>query len=88
MRVSRPGVGFAACLVASLMAGVLPQSTAESAASAAAAIGPGAQRGTADRPNIVLISADDMRTDDLRFMPHTRKLIASRGVSFTNAMSN
>ncbi len=27
------------------------------------------------RPNIVLITADDMRLDDLRWMPHTRELL-------------
>lgn len=32
---------------------------------------------TADdsRPNVVLVTADDMRLDDLRWMPHTRKLL-------------
>ena len=27
-------------------------------------------RKAADRPNVVVVMADDMRADDLRFMPH------------------
>jgi N-acetylglucosamine-6-sulfatase len=36
-------------------------------------------------PNIVAIMADDMRADDLRWMPATRRLIQREGVSFENA---
>jgi arylsulfatase A-like enzyme len=39
------------------------------------------------RPNVVLIMVDDMRKDDLRFMPQTRRLIGDRGVRFANAFS-
>ncbi|HET8560231.1 MAG TPA: sulfatase-like hydrolase/transferase [Marmoricola sp.] len=39
------------------------------------------------RPDIVLIMVDDMRDDDLRFMPHTRRLIRDQGVRFVNAFS-
>ncbi len=39
-------------------------------------------------PNIVLISTDDMRAADLRYMPHTRRLIGRAGVTFDNALSN
>jgi arylsulfatase A-like enzyme len=39
------------------------------------------------RPNIVMIMADDMRTDDLRYMPWTRRLIAKQGVDFRNGFS-
>ena len=39
------------------------------------------------RPNVVMIVADDMRTDDLRFMPHTRALIGDQGVTFANSFS-
>jgi N-acetylglucosamine-6-sulfatase len=39
------------------------------------------------RPNIVMIMADDMRADDLRFMPGTRRLIARKGVNFRNGFS-
>jgi N-acetylglucosamine-6-sulfatase len=36
-------------------------------------------------PNIVLILADDMRYDDLKYMPKTRSLLADRGMSFHDA---
>ena len=39
------------------------------------------------RPNIVVIMADDMRDDDLRFMPHVRHMIGDRGVRFVNSFS-
>ena len=39
------------------------------------------------RPNIVVVMADDMRADDLRFMPHVRRLVAARGLTFENAFS-
>ena len=37
------------------------------------------------RPNIVFILTDDMRKDDLRYMPKTRSLLGRRGMSFENA---
>lgn len=40
-----------------------------------------------DRPNIVVVLTDDMRTDDLDYMPVTRRLISERGVNFTEATS-
>jgi len=40
-----------------------------------------------DRPNIVLISADDMRRDELRYLPKTRRLLSARGMRFTDALS-
>lgn len=41
----------------------------------------------ADQPNIVLILTDDMRTDELRFMPHVRRLLVAKGARFTHAIS-
>ena len=37
------------------------------------------------KPNIVFILADDMRKDDLKYMPKTRSLLQDRGMSFQNA---
>src|SRR6187399_1422430 len=34
---------------------------------------------TPKRPNLLVIETDDMRADDLRFMPHVRRLIQQRG---------
>ena len=39
------------------------------------------------RPNVVVIMADDMRADDLRWMPNTRRLIAAAGARFTNSFA-
>jgi N-acetylglucosamine-6-sulfatase len=37
------------------------------------------------KPNFVFILTDDMRKDDLAYMPNTRNLIASQGMTFDNA---
>lgn len=36
-------------------------------------------------PNIILILADDMRADDIEYMPHTLELIADEGATFESA---
>ena len=53
--------------------------------SGAPAVPPVAAR--ADRPNIVMVMADDMRVDDLRFAPNLRRLVARRGLTFENSFS-
>jgi N-acetylglucosamine-6-sulfatase len=40
---------------------------------------------TAPKPNIVFILTDDMRKDDLAYMPKTRSLLEGKGMSFKNA---
>src|SRR5215212_5596714 len=37
------------------------------------------------QPNIVFILTDDMRKDDLKYMPKTRSLLKDRGMRFENA---
>src|SRR5688500_14533491 len=37
------------------------------------------------KPNIVFILADDMRKDDLKYMPKTRSVLKTKGMSFSNA---
>src|ERR687895_85347 len=37
------------------------------------------------KPNIAFILADDMRRDDLTYMPKTRSLLENEGMSFSNA---
>ena len=41
--------------------------------------------GATAKPNIVFILADDMRKDDLRYMPKTRSVLGDKGMSFSNA---
>ena len=36
-------------------------------------------------PNFVFILADDMRHDDLAYMPKTRNLLGSQGMTFSKA---
>ena len=43
-----------------------------------------AQQGTA-QPNFVFILADDMRYDDMQYMPKTRSLLQDQGMSFEEA---
>ena len=49
-----------------------------------AVAGPVAQQ---SRPNILMLMVDDMRADDLQFMPRTQRLLADRGVTFDNGMA-
>jgi N-acetylglucosamine-6-sulfatase len=37
------------------------------------------------KPNIVFILTDDMRKDDLKYMPKTRSVLKVKGMSFSNA---
>jgi hypothetical protein len=46
---------------------------------------PPAAQTTPTKPNFVFILTDDMRKDDLAYMPNTRDLIASKGMTFNNA---
>ncbi len=46
-----------------------------------------APRQARGKPNIVVVMADDMRADDLRWMPRVRSLVAKQGLSFENSFS-
>jgi arylsulfatase A-like enzyme len=39
------------------------------------------------RPNVVFVMTDDMRDDDLKWMPQTQRLIGDQGLEFTDAIS-
>lgn len=39
------------------------------------------------RPNIVVVMADDMRVDDLRFAPQLRHLVKAHGLTFANSFA-
>lgn len=38
-------------------------------------------------PNVVVVMADDMRVDDLRFAPRVRRLVARHGITFENSFA-
>ena len=40
-----------------------------------------------DAPNVVVFLTDDMRKDDLGYLPHVRDLLMKRGMTFTEAQS-
>lgn len=40
-----------------------------------------------DRPNVLMITADDAVPRDLRYMPLTQRLLADQGVTFTDAVA-
>jgi arylsulfatase A-like enzyme len=89
-------VALVACVVALVLAGLLRDGGADEATSSdkSSLPGPGRQaRAVAPehkagvRPNIVMVMVDDMRDDDLRFMPRTRRLLGGNGVRFVNSFS-
>ena len=86
----RPGaalLGLAGLLVGAVGAAgsVVPSSPAPAPAPAMGAVtGPAASPAG---PNIVVVMADDMRVDDLRFAPNIRRLVARRGLTFRNSFS-
>ena len=45
-------------------------------------------RAASAKPNIVFILADDVRKDDLKYMPKTKALLQRRGMTFQNAFMN
>jgi arylsulfatase A-like enzyme len=58
-----------------------------------AQIAAGAQVDPSQKPNVVLILTDDMAASDMRWnderaMPYTKKLLAERGMTFTNAFAS
>ncbi|HSV41407.1 MAG TPA: sulfatase [Nocardioidaceae bacterium] len=63
-----------------------PRAGARNAFGAERAVTPGVAE-SGPRPNIVVVMADDMRSDDVRFMPAVRKLVASQGLTFRNSFS-
>lgn len=75
-------LAVAASLAVLLGIGSWPAQTGADAASAV----PVAAAAVA-RPNIVVFMADDMRADDVRFMPQLRRLVKEEGLTFRNSFS-
>jgi arylsulfatase A-like enzyme len=73
-RVALPLASVALVVLVSLVfSGCMPRDTARDTDALAA------------KPNIVFILTDDMRKDDLRYMPKTRSVLKDKGMSFQNA---
>lgn len=98
MRARRLGLLTTLLAVAGLTLGFAPGDPVASAVAVPSAAGASvvpaggtvapAVRAAAAKPNVVLITADDMRADDLDVMPRTKRLLAKAGVTFTDALSN
>jgi len=88
LAMSTPKV-WAARRSAHLWLALLMLATLVAATTATSADGTGSQAPTTapERPNIVFILVDDMRADELRFLPKTRRLLGRRGVTYTHALS-
>jgi arylsulfatase A-like enzyme len=87
--MARPGVVVvtrsARALAALLAAGLVAALTA-TVTSAPGAAAPSRARAQV-RPNIVVVLTDDMRADELRFLPAVHRLLQRPGVTFTRALS-
>ena len=78
------GAGLYALIGGAPEAPAVPRGAAPSALPPTAKPAPVIRRPVED-PNIVLILADDMRRDDLGFMPQTRHLLEAAGTSYSRA---
>ena len=58
--------------------------TLASGLSSYGAVEPSVASQQSHRPNVVIITVDDMRTDDLRYLPNVQRLIARKGTRFTS----
>jgi arylsulfatase A-like enzyme len=77
------GRGFAVGAVAALLGSLVASFATEPGVARAAAVPPGP---SSDRPNVVVVMTDDMRADELRFLPAVRRLQRT-GVTFSRALS-
>lgn len=68
-------------------AGAAPASSEVRATAATAGLATTVRAAGGGRPNIVLITTDDQRVDEMAWMPRTRRLIGDGGATFMNAIS-
>jgi len=79
-------VVFAAAVVLTLLAAGLALLTAGDDSPLDRLTGDADQRAER-RPNIVLISSDDQRLDEMRFLPQVRELLGEQGLTFDEAIT-
>ena len=84
---TRLACGLAAALVLFLLTGGGAAGTAGPTAAAAGTSAADPASLAAGQPNVVVITVDDMREDELVYMPKTRALLADAGVTFENSFS-
>lgn len=89
MTTFRPRPPHALALVLAAAMGLLSLATAHSPAAPATPAGTPAAGPVAEdaRPNIVLITGDDMTEVELRWMPRTRRQLARTGVRFSDMVA-
>ena len=44
--------------------------------------------GSSSRPNVLFVLTDDMRFDDLQYLPHVKQLVGDAGMTFDNEFDN
>ena len=72
-----------------LIAGCTSSGGGHSTSGATTSAAPGSARPSATgKPNVLFVLTDDMRLDDLQFMPKVRALIGGQGVTFDNYFDN
>jgi N-acetylglucosamine-6-sulfatase len=71
-----------------LVAGCATSSHGQRSADGAGSTTTGRAARTTGKPNVLFVLTDDMRLDDLQFMPKVRELIADQGVSFDSYFDN
>lgn len=89
-RLRRPVALLALAVVVNVLSAAAGPSSVAPAMTSATAVAPDrVPAATPDdaRPNIVLFLTDDMRTDELAYMPKTRALLTRQGTSFPNNIS-
>jgi arylsulfatase A-like enzyme len=73
--------------VVTLTVFTLTQATALTGAPTRTGAGSTALAAEGTPPDIIVIMVDDMRADELRYMPWTRRLLGSKGVTFANSFA-
>jgi N-acetylglucosamine-6-sulfatase len=76
-----------AALALSLVLVAVVTSVLASARDPSASTTPSGAAGAPGPPNVVLFITDDMRADELRYLPKTQRLLVDQGVRFTDAIS-